>query len=199
MKKSIFTALVAAASLVLAPLAFTAESEQNLSTHKLFSLDDLEGIEIHTQQGEELGTVDQLVIDIDEGRVAYVIVSSGGLLGIGARTVVVPWTAFVLPSQLPQDDDLVLVLNVEREQFRNAPQGDLETVLDREQGVVIHRYYGVAPYWEGEHDSQLQRGVPPGHQPKEMRGRQDPPGHEQRDDRGRQDPPGHQPIEERGR
>jgi sporulation protein YlmC with PRC-barrel domain len=150
MKSSILTALAVATSLILAPYAFTAEEAGQLSAVNLLTLEDLKGMEIHTPQGKKLGSVDQLFIDIEEGQLAYVVVSHGGFVRKGTRTAIIPWNAFVVPSPMAQDDDRVLVLHIERGQFRNAPHGNLETVLDREQGMEIHNYYGVSPYWESE-------------------------------------------------
>src|SRR5262245_65290040 len=52
------------------------------------------GKEVRNLQDEKIGKVDDLAVDIETGRIVEVLVSSGGLLGIGDKIVAVPPTAF---------------------------------------------------------------------------------------------------------
>src|ERR1035438_3034932 len=44
---------------------------------------DLIGMEVKNSQNEKLGKVDDLAVDVESGRIVYVILSTGGLIGIG--------------------------------------------------------------------------------------------------------------------
>ena len=44
---------------------------------------DLIGMEVKNYQGEKLGKVDDLVLDVETGRIVQVILSTGGIIGIG--------------------------------------------------------------------------------------------------------------------
>lgn len=43
------------------------------------------------RDGEELGTLARVMLDLAAGRVAYALVAHGGVLGLGERLFAVPW------------------------------------------------------------------------------------------------------------
>jgi PRC-barrel domain len=101
---------------------------------------------VKSPQGEVLGKIEEIMIDMELGRVAYAILSFGGFLGLGNKWVPVPWDALALPS-----DEKSLVLNIEKEKLQKAPNFEPATLPDlanRQWGAVIHAYYGYPPYWE---------------------------------------------------
>jgi len=60
-------------------------------TDRLISSQKVEGTAVYNHQGENLGTVDHLMIDKFSGQVAYAVMSFGGFLGIGASYHPLPW------------------------------------------------------------------------------------------------------------
>ena len=48
------------------------------------------GREVHNRQGEVLGSVDAILVD-EHGRVTDVILTTGGVLGLGANLYRIPW------------------------------------------------------------------------------------------------------------
>jgi sporulation protein YlmC with PRC-barrel domain len=54
-------------------------------------LSNLLGLSVSTLDGEDAGEVEDLVIDLDESQIRYVILASGSILGIGERLVPIPW------------------------------------------------------------------------------------------------------------
>lgn len=110
---------------------------------KLASLDQLSSYQVQTRQGEQLGRVQNVIVDVQEGRIGYVVIGSDSEGAIGQKYIV-PWNA--LQTTAAQQN--VLTLNADRSQLRQAPQGDLLQALSQEQGAQIHQHYGVAPYWE---------------------------------------------------
>jgi sporulation protein YlmC with PRC-barrel domain len=104
------------------------------------------GAEVENPQGEDLGKIEDLVLDPQDGRVAYAVLSFGGFLGLGEKYFAVPWKA--LQAKAGEDD--TLILNVDKEKLQNAPGFDRNTWPDmtsRQWGEEIHAYYGVQPYW----------------------------------------------------
>ncbi len=55
---------------------------------------DLVGQEVQNMENETLGKVEELVIDLDTGRLLALQIESGGVLGVGSRLVIVPWSLF---------------------------------------------------------------------------------------------------------
>jgi len=51
-----------------------------------------------SQDGEQIGEVDDMVLDLDNRSVAYVVVSTGGFLDIGDKTIAVPWDSLTLQT-----------------------------------------------------------------------------------------------------
>jgi hypothetical protein len=101
---------------------------------------------VKSPQGEDLGKIEEVMIDMEIGRVAYAVLSFGGFLGLGNKWVPVPWDAVVL-----RPDEKVLLLNIDKEKLQKAPHFEATTLpelADRSWGAVIHTYYGYPPYWE---------------------------------------------------
>ena len=101
---------------------------------------------VKSPQGEDLGKIEEVMIDMELGRVAYAVLSFGGLWGLGSKWVPVPWDAVAL---LPAEK--VLLLKIEKEKIEKAPNFEAATLpelANRQWGAVIHTYYGYPPYWE---------------------------------------------------
>jgi sporulation protein YlmC with PRC-barrel domain len=95
--------------------------------------------------GENLGNVKDVAIDLDEGRIAYAVLSYGGVLGVGDKLFAVPWDALRL--DLEKD---VFVLNVDKELLRDAPgfdEGAWPTTADRTFVTEVYTYYKHDTYW----------------------------------------------------
>src|SRR5436853_1500616 len=106
----------------------------------------LAGDSVRNSAGEDLGKVDEIMIDIPSGRVAYAVLSFGGVLGIGDKLFAVPWSALRV-----DEDEKQLILNVEKSLLENAPgfnKDDWPDMADRSWGGQIYSYYGLRPYWE---------------------------------------------------
>ena len=105
----------------------------------------LVGDRVRNAEGEDLGTIEELMIELHSGRVVYVVLSFGGILGIGDKLFAIPWSALSLDP-----DDNQIVLDVKRESLENAPGFDKEqwpSMADRDWGEEIHNHYGYTPYW----------------------------------------------------
>jgi sporulation protein YlmC with PRC-barrel domain len=59
----------------------------------LISANDVRGKIVNGRDGDKLGTVDKLILDERTGQVAYVILSTGGFLGLGQSYHPIPWSA----------------------------------------------------------------------------------------------------------
>src|SRR5688572_11199112 len=46
---------------------------------------------VWSQDGEQIGEVDDMVLDLENTQVAYVVVGTGGFLDLGEREILVPW------------------------------------------------------------------------------------------------------------
>ena len=58
------------------------------------STDSIKGDKVVNPAGEDLGKIEELMIDLENGRVAYAVLSFGGFLGMGDKLFAIPWRAF---------------------------------------------------------------------------------------------------------
>jgi len=79
---------------------------------------ELIGADLHSNVGEDLGSVDDLVVG-DKGQMSYLIVSTGGFLGIGDKQIAVPFDS----AKISEDGDTVYVAATE-ESLEQAPSFD---------------------------------------------------------------------------
>ena len=106
------------------------------------------GDEVRNVEGEDLGNLEELMMDIETGSIAYAVLSFGGFLGIGDKLFAIPWDALTLDIE-----EKVFILDVDKETLENAPGFDKNhwpNMSDRDWGKSIYSYYGFSPYWERE-------------------------------------------------
>ena len=82
----------------------------------LLSTETLLGSDVKNPQGQDVGDLKQLVLDPHAGRVMYAVVAMGGFLGMGEKTIIVPWNALEVAR-----DGKALVLNVSPQMLQQAP------------------------------------------------------------------------------
>lgn len=88
-----------------------SDSQHWEHTHRISSI---LGANVFNRQGENVGDVKDVVLD-NNGAVAYVIVSTGGFLGVGDRLHAVPWSA--LDSREKKD----FFIDIDKESLQKAP------------------------------------------------------------------------------
>lgn len=116
------------------------------SRYKVMSAATLSGYLVRNKANEDLGCIEELMLDPETGRVAYAVLSFGGFLGFGGKLYAIPWCALELDP-----DQRVLFLNADRETLEKAPAFHEENwpdFADPEWGSQVHRHYGLQPYWE---------------------------------------------------
>jgi len=86
---------------------------------QFMSASTLRGDDVKNPQGETLGDLKDIMIDTVTGKVAYGVLSFGGVLGIGDKYFAVPWNALKVDG-----NDKCLILNVSKERLKNAPGFD---------------------------------------------------------------------------
>ena len=107
---------------------------------------DIADASVRNPQGEELGTIKDVVIDTSEGCIAYAALSFGGFMGLGDKLFAVPWGAL----QYNAAND-TFVLDVPKERLENAPGFDKDnwpTTAERGWLTGMYSHYGYTPYWE---------------------------------------------------
>jgi len=118
----------------------------NVGSSRLRSVDSLDGSDIHNLQGDDLGDIKDIMLDMSTGHVAYVVLAFGGFLGLGEKLFAVPWNALTLDV-----DEKRFTLNADKDKLKNAPGFDKDNwpdMADTVWGQQIHSYYGTKHYSE---------------------------------------------------
>jgi sporulation protein YlmC with PRC-barrel domain len=105
----------------------------------------LEGDKVMCSDGEEVGKIKEIMLDVFSGRIAYAVMSVGGFLGIGDKLLAIPWNALTLDTGRK-----CFQLSVPSEAVKNAPGFDKDhwpSMADVTWASELHNYYGSAPYW----------------------------------------------------
>lgn len=113
---------------------------------RIITSSSLIGDRVKNSQGEDLGRIEEIAIDQSSGRVAYLVLSFGGVLGLGDKFFAIPWGLFV-PSNTEKS---VLCLNVDKEVLKEAPGFDKDNwpqEPESEYLMDVYSYYGYTPYW----------------------------------------------------
>ena len=112
----------------------------------LLSASSLIAHKVTNPSGENLGKIEELMMDLDTGRIAYAVLSFGGFLGFGNKLFAIPWSALNFSAE-----ERAFVLNITREKLEQAPGFDKDDWPEAaDPSWDTHVYYGVKPYWEKE-------------------------------------------------
>lgn len=103
--------------------------------------DDIRGRTVKDVDGEDLGTVKDLLVDEAEKRVRFLEVASGGFLGIGQDTSLIPVDAISAIT----DDEVKIAQS--RETVAGAPAYDPDLVREPDVYSGYLGYYGYGSWW----------------------------------------------------
>jgi sporulation protein YlmC with PRC-barrel domain len=109
---------------------------------ELMGADTLIGDHVHNLKDEHLGEIKEIMLDMRSGKVAYVVMASGGLLGIGEKLFAVPWQALTLDTVNHR-----MTMNMDRAKIEAAPGFDTDNwpnMADQSWASQIHGYYGTS-------------------------------------------------------
>lgn len=122
------------------------KSAKGVMTGKpLIESDRVEGTTVYDRAGNDIGSISRLMIDKQTGKVAYVIMSFGGFLGVGSEEFTIPW------SKLEYDTGLGgYRTDITEEQVKDLPvfyrDGEYEW-SDRRREKELHDYWAAPYYW----------------------------------------------------
>lgn len=115
-------------------------------TPPIMSASTMIGDKVVNPLREDLGDIEELMVDVGSGCIAYAVLSFGGFLGMGEKLFAIPWKALRLDT-----DRKRFVLDIDKQRLEDAPGFDKNNWPDlgsRDYGRQIHAYYGLQPYWE---------------------------------------------------
>ncbi|MCB2209542.1 PRC-barrel domain-containing protein [bacterium] len=96
---------------------------------------------VKNSAGDDLGKIEDLMVDLDSGRIAYAVLSFGGFLGLGDKLFAIPWSA--LEVDLKEE---CFRLDIEKETLEEAPGFNKDNWPEaKDFGMVttVYAYYGI--------------------------------------------------------
>lgn len=111
-----------------------------MSHRKVVKASEVTGVNVKNTAGENLGEINEIVIDKSLGRVSYVVLDFGGLLGFGNKFFAVPWKLFTY-----NEEKDCFIVNLDKERLKNAPGFDKNNwpnFTSRETTTHIEKFYG---------------------------------------------------------
>ena len=104
------------------------------------------GDSVVNRAGEKFGKIEELMLDLEKGRVAYAVLSLGGFLGMGEKLFAIPFEALKLDATREH-----FTLDVDKDKLKNAPSFDRNNppqASNRTWGTEVYNFYGYTPYWQ---------------------------------------------------
>jgi len=108
---------------------------------RVLSASTLSGDDVYNKKGEKLGSIKELMLDIESGRVCYAVLSFGGFLSLGEKLFAVPWSALKVDTENKR-----FVMDAAEERLKNAPGFDSDNwpnMADTTWEKSVHAYYGT--------------------------------------------------------
>jgi sporulation protein YlmC with PRC-barrel domain len=109
------------------------------------SANEMLGLPVKNFAKEHLGVIEEIVLDNDIGKVSYVVLSVGGLFGVGDKFFALPWSVLHYDKS-----DQCIIINERKENLQKAPGFDKEhwsDMTNQAWGQAIYEYFGTKSHW----------------------------------------------------
>ncbi|HEX3973115.1 MAG TPA: PRC-barrel domain-containing protein [Stellaceae bacterium] len=114
-------------------------------TSRLISSEKVTGAKVENTKGDNLGHIEEIMIDKISGRVGYAVLNYGSFIGLGGKLFALPWDILKYDTRRN-----AYVIGIPEEKLKNAPSFDNGTwpnMSDPTWGKEIHDYYGSPADW----------------------------------------------------
>jgi sporulation protein YlmC with PRC-barrel domain len=119
----------------------TTETRTGAAT--LLAASEIKGTKVTNFQNQEIGDMDEVLIEPDMGQVRFAVLSVGGFLGLGSTKVAVPWQAFQIVNERGR---MKYLLDATKERLEKAPRVEgknYERLFPAETAEPIFIYWDV--------------------------------------------------------
>jgi sporulation protein YlmC with PRC-barrel domain len=108
---------------------------------RVLSASTLNGDDVYNPNGDKLGSIKEIMLDIETGKVCYAVLSFGGFLSLGEKLFAVPWGALAIDTENKR-----FVMDTDEERLKNAPGFDTNNwpnMADPTWEKSVHAYFGT--------------------------------------------------------
>ncbi len=113
----------------------------------------LDGKQVKNLQGQDLGTVKQLLIDPQSGRIRFAVIQVDKAMNLESSEIAVPFHALQISGK-PDDANFHLALDATKEKLQNAPKtkvGEADRLYTKESSGPIYDYWAIV--WFDDNDA----------------------------------------------
>ncbi|WP_298626129.1 PRC-barrel domain-containing protein [uncultured Legionella sp.] len=110
-----------------------------MTFRKVVKASEVTGVDVKNLNDENLGKINEVVIDKATGRVSYLVLDFGGILGFGNKFFAIPWSMFTY-----NEEEDCFNLNLEKERLKDAPGFDKDhwpNFTARDVSTSIDQFY----------------------------------------------------------
>ena len=108
---------------------------------RVLSASSLASDDVYNPQGDKLGSIKELMLDIESGNICYAVLSFGGFLSLGEKLFAVPWSALTVDTKNKR-----LIMDTDEERLKKAPGFDADNwpnMADSTWGKSVHAHYNL--------------------------------------------------------
>lgn len=134
-----------------------SDQQRVKQTFSVRRLSDLPSSNIKNHSDEDLGRITAVVVDTGRNRIAYAVLSFGGVLGVGDKEFAVPWSALEARIYPKNYSKIAYKLDCDKSKLEQAKGFDKNTwpnMSDRAWATEVHTFWGQKPYWEIDDDME---------------------------------------------
>lgn len=107
----------------------------------VLSASSLSSDDVYNPKGEKLGSIKDLMLNTESGKICYAVLSFGGFLSLGEKLFAVPWSALTVDTENKR-----LVMDTDEDRLKTAPGFDADNwpnMADATWEKSVHGYYGT--------------------------------------------------------
>ena len=112
-----------------------------MNSHTVVNVNDVINLKVMNNQDQDLGKIEAIMLQKDSGKVAYVVLTYGGFLGMGNKLFAIPWNVFSYDASKD-----CLRLSLSEEKLKNSPGFDKNNwpdMSDHTWNSSIYSYYNL--------------------------------------------------------
>ncbi|MBC7835525.1 MAG: PRC-barrel domain-containing protein [Phycisphaerales bacterium] len=123
------------------------DKDVKLARFQLARASQLMGADVQGPGDDDLGEVEDFIIQPANGRIVYGVLAAGGFMGMGEDHIALPLSAL---QHRMDGDTHEFFLNMTADRLKNAPKFGKDSwpnMEDRTWGEPVHKFFGVEPFW----------------------------------------------------
>lgn len=119
--------------------------KNNHKVPEVLSANTLMGTNVENMDGEDIGSIKEIMIDLDQGQVSYAVLQFGGIMGLGDKLYAIPWQALKFDAEEDK-----IILDIDKKLLKEDDGFDKDDWPDFANYKWVQKNYevfGFTPYW----------------------------------------------------